>query len=189
MDSYNTHQSILGAALLRTTGAVIEFGCGHGSTFILHQFCAEHNRKLVTVESDGAWLSLFSNLATSQHELILTNDWELTLADSRIVGRDYDLAFVDQAPFEARYTTILALKDKVRFILLHDCDYFPEHGIFGVNVIGLNGSEHRGLRTYDDVFKHYKEFFPPEPWPNARTGPPTLLGSDFESCNWEIGNR
>ena len=194
LDAYSTHQPVLYEAISRTTGPVIEFGCGPGSTPLLHQYCADHDRDLLTLESDLEWYGMFIKYATPKHRLIYVSDWSTVLvggmltilADEMLIAVPWDVAFIDQAPFEARYATILALKDVAKFIVLHDCDYFPEHGIFGKNVRGLNGAQDRGLRTYDDTFRYYKEFFPPEPWPYARTGPPTLLASNFESCDWDI---
>lgn len=185
-DAYSTHQPVLYEALLRTSGPVIEFGCGHGSTILLHRYCEEHGRKLYTLESDKEWLDVFTECATHHHEFIHVDDWDTILADGEITTRPYSIAFVDQSPFEARYSTILALKDTTKFIILHDCDYFPEHGIFGENLDTLNGIHHLGHRTYDDVFVYYKEFFPLEPWPYPRTGPPTLLASNFEKCDWDV---
>lgn len=185
-DSYSTHQPVLYEALLRTSGSVIEFGCGHGSTPLLHRVCEKHGRKLLTLESDRDWLDKFVEYATPQHTHIYVGDWDDILANDEIMAGPYDLAFIDQSPWKARHATILALKDTAKFIVLHDCDYFPEHGLFGKSLKGLNGSNDRGLRVYDDVFKHYKEFFPLEPWPYPRTGPPTLLGSNFENCDWDV---
>jgi hypothetical protein len=166
-ESFSTHRPILCEALLRTNGKIIEFGCGYGSTPILHNFCMSHDRKLVTVESSYDWLRVFSKDACQFHELILVKDWDDFLKG--VNGSDYAFAFVDQEPWSARVSTILALKDKTRFIILHDCDYFVDNGLI----------------SYDDTFKFHKQYTPPKPWPFP-SGPPTLLGSNFASCDWEI---
>jgi len=183
-DPYATHQPVLYVALLRTEGPVIEFGCGYGSTPLLHRVCKRHGRKLTTLENNRDWLDRFSEYATDWHQFVHATDWQTVLAD--IVGQPYGLAFVDQAPFEARHATILTVKDTARFVVLHDCDYFPEHGLFGKPLAWINGTRDRGHRIYDDVFKHWQEFFPLEPWPYPPSGPPTLLASNFEPCDWEI---
>jgi len=97
-----------------------------------------------------------------------------------------DIAFIDQGPFEARATTLMLVKETARFVVLHDSDYFPGHGLFGISLEGMNGTQHRGKRTFDDVFKYYKEFFPLDPWPHPPTGPPILVGSNYEDFDWEI---
>lgn len=186
-DPYSTHQPVLYEALLKTKGSVAEFGCGYGSTALLHRFCAKHNRQLFSLESNREWLAKFIEYATAQHEFIFVDDWGNALVDVRDEPWAYcDVALIDQDPWVARHWTIQAIKDTTKFIVLHDCDYFPEHGIFGKSLGKLNGSKDRGLRTYDDVFEYYKEFFPLEPWPYTPTGPPTLLASNFENCGWEM---
>lgn len=188
-DSNGTHQPVLYEALLRTSGLALEFGCGHNSTKLMHRFCAEHDRPLISFEDEWEWLDKFIHLATPQHEFIFVEDWSELLVD---VGKQpwmyCDVALIDQtgAPFTPRHWAVQLLKDTAKFIVLHDCDYFPEHNHFGKSLARLNGPQDRGERTYDDVFKHYREFFPLEPWLFPRTGPPTLLGSNFESCDWDV---
>jgi hypothetical protein len=69
------------------------------------------------------------------------------------------------------------------YVIVHDCDYFPEHGLFGSVVRPLLGPHDRGERNYDQVFSSWREFFPPEPWPFRQTGPPTLLGSNLHEVD------
>lgn len=186
-DPYSTHQPVLYEALLRTSGPVVEFGCGHGSTVLLHRFCAKHNRQLFSLESNGEWLAKFIKYAAPRHTFIYVDDWVNALVDVRGEPWAYcEVALVDQHPWRARHLTIQAIKDTTKFIVLHDCDYFPGGGFFGKSLKKLSGAKDRGLRTYDDVFEYYKEFFPLEPWPYPPTGPPTLLASNFESCDWDV---
>ena len=188
-DSNGTHQPVLYEALLRTSGLALEFGCGHNSTELMHRVCEKQNRHLISFEDSKEWLDKFRHLVTPWHEFVFVKDWSKLLVE---VGRKAwmycGLAFVDQtgAPFEARAHTVQLLKNTAKYIVLHDCDYFPEHGFFGESFAKLNGPQDRGRRTYDDVFRFWNEFFPEEPWLFPRTGPPTLLGSNFELCDWEI---
>ncbi|NRB21421.1 hypothetical protein HRU45_01630, partial [Candidatus Dependentiae bacterium] len=39
-----------------TRGPVIEFGCGDGSTALLHEICKESGRILVSLDDDLKWL-------------------------------------------------------------------------------------------------------------------------------------
>ena len=185
-DPYATHQPVLYIALKRTGGPVIEFGCGHGSTPLLHRYCAARQRELLTLETDMGWAAEFSQYVTPLHRFMLVDDWAHVLSDDRIVNRRWSVAFVDQAPWEARHLTLEAIKFSARFVVLHDPDYFPEHDMFGKVLAPLNGAADRGARDYGDMFKWWKEYFPLEPWPYGRTGPPTLLGSDFEPCDWPV---
>jgi hypothetical protein len=185
-DQYATHQPVLYTALRHTGGPVIEFGCGQGSTPLLHRYCEARKRELITLDTDAGYLDMFTDYASRWHTLRLVRDWNTVLSDDRIVGRRWAVAFVDQSPWEARHLTIRAIRYTARFIVLHDCDYFPEHSLFGVSFAPLNGTDNRGERDYGDVFKWWREYFPPDPWPYPKTGPPTLLGSNFEACDWDV---
>lgn len=185
-DAYATHQPVLYTALCHTGGPVIEFGCGHGSTPLLHRYCEARKRELLSLDTDRGWLELFVPLASRWHKFVHVHDWVSALSDDRIVGRPWAVAFVDQSPWEARHLTLVAIRHTARFIVLHDCDYYPEHGLFGTNHAPLGGTHNRGRRTYDDMFKWWREYFPLEPWPYERTGPPTLLGSNLEACDWQV---
>jgi len=101
------------------------------------------------------------------HQLILVTDWE---AITRQVATEaWDVAFIDQAPWDARTVAVKALKDIARFIVLHDCDLYTR----------------RELLNFEELFRSFKVFLPPKPWP-GKTGPPTLLASNFEDCDLDI---
>lgn len=185
-DEYATHQPVLYSALKRTGGPVIEFGCGYGSTPLLHNYCEIRKRELLSLDTDKDWIEQFADYASQWHTLAHVKGWEQVLSDDRIVGRRWAVALVDQAPWEARHLTLMAIRYTARFIVLHDCDYYPEHELFGVQIAPLGGTANRGERTYDDMFKYWKEHFPLDPWPYERTGPPTLIGSNFEPCDWPV---
>lgn len=69
---------------------------------------------------------------------------------------------------------------------MHDCDYFPGTGIFGkVIKPSVYAQGIGGIFDYSDVFKYFKVYFPPLPWPGF-SGPQTLLGSEFENDFPEI---
>ena len=58
-NGFATHQVLLYEAVQRTTGPVIEFGCGEGSTVMLHEVCKDQNRRLVSVDNNPSWLSRY----------------------------------------------------------------------------------------------------------------------------------
>ncbi len=188
-DPYSTHQPILYEALLRTSGTVVEFGCGEGSTKLLHRFCGEQNRQLFSFDNNRAWLNKYLGYTSPLHKFAFVENIDRFLAKTKYEAwRHCDVLLVDQSPMENRYEVIQALKSTAKFIVLHDCDFFPGCNIFGQNIAQLDGARQIGCRTYD-IFKYWKEFFPLEPWPHAQSGPPTLLASDFESCDWDIDFR
>lgn len=50
LDDWSTHQPVLYAIAMSTTGPIIEFGCGNGSTDLLHEICEKEGRTLITLE-------------------------------------------------------------------------------------------------------------------------------------------
>ena len=173
-----THQPVLWAAAIAAEGAILEFGCGYGSTPLLHGLAEDLGVRLVTLDSDEEWLRRFrSRLESPFHEFRLVQDWASEL-DKPDWDRDWGLVFVDQSPFEARALTVDRFRDRADYVVVHDSDYFPEHGLFGTALRPLRGPHDLGARDFGDVFSSWREFFPPEPWPFAPTGPPTLLASN-----------
>jgi hypothetical protein len=179
VNEFATHQPVLAAAATACEGRMVEFGCGEGSTRLLHEISQRRGVPLLTLETDGAWMERYrAELSSPLHEFRLVADWTDELADvtwDEPVG----LAFVDQAPWQARADTATRLRSNAEFVIIHDCDYLPEHGLLGRSIRPLIGPADRGERDWNDVFSSWREFFPLEPWPYAKTGPPTLLASNL----------
>jgi len=70
-NGFGTHQIILSAAALSTSGDVLEFGTGFYSTPMLHEIISSQGgRLLVSADSDLTWLSKFLNLSSPTHQLV-----------------------------------------------------------------------------------------------------------------------
>ena len=194
-DCYATHQPVLYEMAKNTTGPIIEFGCGFGSTDLLHEICKEEQRLLISIDDNLSWLTRFSEKyqkdewhhfyyvpkkegqspESAEHWIEFLDEFDL------IEEEVFDLCFIDQSPWLARYETLKRLKGRSLYVIVHDCDYFPEKGIFGSVIEPSRPSVHLpGKFDFSDVFSSFKVYFPEAPWP-AQSGPPTLLGSDFES--------
>lgn len=199
---YGTHQPMLYAVANNTTGAVIEFGCGFGSTDLLHEVCKQTGRVLVTLEDDLDWLNQFREKYKNDGYKEDNSGWHkmyfvpgkkenpdlespahwVKFFESLEILRtmSFDVCFIDQSPWLARYETIKLMKDRARYVVLHDCDYFPAHGIFGSVIKHIDRMKSiPGIFDFSDVFQHSKVYFPPLPWAGD-TGPPTLVGSNFD---------
>jgi len=187
---YSTHQPFLMHYLMKTSGPVLELGCGHGSTHLLHAYCEKANRPLLTVENDYDWMSKFLHYQTKDHQFMSVgkaidhedgSPWNIFL-DSKIAqSTRWGLVFIDQSPWNGRTRSIQKLKDNGDILLVHDADFFPHNGIFG--------TEHKpvtrdvpGEYTFDDIFNCAEMYWPPTPWPGY-TGPPTLVGSQIISLD------
>lgn len=199
-NDWATHQPVLYEMALKTTGPIIEFGCGNSSTDLLHEICQKNQRLLVTIEDDAEWMSRFTTKYLGKgyepdnsgwHKFFLVpgkpstgidkeaKHWIKFLDEFKILNIiSFELCFVDQSPWRARTETIMRVKDKIPYIILHDCDYFARD-ILGICLRPqLFNSHALPLYDFSKTFKYYKVYFPIEPWPGL-SGPPTLLGSNF----------
>lgn len=211
---YATHQPVLYKIAKMTTGPIIEFGCGDGSTDMLHALCKATGRLLISIDHDEEWLSRYSNKYLGDgysadnsgwHKFILVpkhdgstslEDWTLFLDQcSFLKDVDFDLCFIDQSPGLARTETILRLKNRARYVILHDCDMYV--ALVGQQIKSIDGENYTsqaigyqiepmdrqnqvpGIYDFTPTFSAFKVFFPPKPWAGS-SGPPTLLGSNFE---------
>lgn len=196
---YGTHQHILKELVAKTSGPIIEFGCGDSSTDLLHEMCKDDQRVVVTIDDDLSWLDKFRLKYLGDGYEIDNSGWHKFFfvpgkkddinpdhwikffeASEYICSQKYSICFVDQSPWLARYETIKRLKDQSQYVVLHDCNFFPEKEIFGRVIVPLDRSRHsEGEFDFTDVFTYFKVYYPDHPWP-GNTGPPTLVGSDVE---------
>src|SRR5678816_1277742 len=75
MDIVASHQRCLIAAMMRTTGPVLELGVGWYSTPLLHEICKVQKRKLLTFDNNSDWLVQFLPLRSEYHYLNLVQWW------------------------------------------------------------------------------------------------------------------
>ncbi len=198
---FGTHQEVLTSLVNKTSGPIIEFGSGHCSTDLLHKMCKKTKRTLITIDNNEEWLKKFQDKYLGKgyekdhsgwHKMFYvpgdkesTNpaDWINFLDNSKhsnyINSLEYSICFVDQWPWLARVETIKRMKQKSQYTIVHDCDFFPENGLFGKIIHHTDCLIQKdGQFDFSDTFKHYKVYHPKRPWPGL-TGPPTLVGSDF----------
>ena len=114
-EGYFSHISLLSAAVIRTTGPVLELGAGLGSTLMLHGMCGAMGRELVTLESDEEWLGKFIGLRRSWHTIRRVESF-LELEE---YSRNWGLVFIDHGIAEQRGHSLRVLKD-APMIVCHD---------------------------------------------------------------------
>jgi len=102
------HRILLWEALQLTTGKVVEFGSGHGSTPYLRKFCEENNREFQSYDNNKAW--------SDQTGATLIEDWEA------LNITNVDLLFLDHAAGERRKFDLVKYKDIARIIVIHDTE-------------------------------------------------------------------
>ena len=175
-----THQPVLFTVAEQCDGPIAECGCGFGSTFFLHEIAERRGVKVVSLDSDANWFRRFSHLASENHEFRFVEDWQAELQRPEWDDR-WGLVLVDQTDWSDRVLTVERVRTNADYVILHDSSASPPHGL-GHTLRPVNGPRDLGERDYDDAFSSWREFFPPEPWPNV-DGPPTLLASNRRDVN------
>lgn len=129
LDGFASHQPILVELLKRIEKPkVIELGIGYGSTPIITELShySEH------YETDNDWLDKFISYQNENHKFFKVSnvgkldglemynifEWK----DNYIFEKEWDIAFIDNAPGESRQTNLLKLANKCKFIICHDTE-------------------------------------------------------------------
>jgi hypothetical protein len=117
LDDFGTFFPVLAALVNRTSGPVLELGCGNYSTPMLHFMCK--NRPLFSAETDSKWFEKFAEYQSTNHDIRLVSDWD----QYDVIDRYFwDVALVDHAPGKRRIVETARLKDRCRFLVLHDVE-------------------------------------------------------------------
>lgn len=119
VDPGSTHQRMLVAALAASQGPVLELGCGHYSTPLLHGYCAAASRMLHTVESDPTWAEVFLPLERGSHGFQVGPWKPEDLLGLLPVTEQWGVVFVNCAK-EKRIPNIKALLPRARLIVVRD---------------------------------------------------------------------
>lgn len=120
MDMVATHQRSLIGAALRTTGKILELGCGAYSTLLLHEIGETQKRHVTTLDNNIQWLAQFMCLESAYHHLELVGWWGD--AYEKMARERWGLVFVDQGqPIEREYA-VRKLLDCVDVFILHDVE-------------------------------------------------------------------
>lgn len=186
---YFTHQPILYEILNKINKPILELGCGEGSTELIHILGEKYNNKIISVESDKKWFFQYqSKYENKNHKFLLIDhsleSWNKIIDNFLNTKNEWGLIFIDQGFWEARSYAFKKLKNLAQYLILHDCDYFPEHNLLGISIEKYIDKNNRGKRDYNNEIKYSKEFFPKIFV--GHTGPPTLLASEFNNCDLDI---
>lgn len=112
----SSHFPVLAAAVARTSGPVLELGCGWGSTPMLRLMCS--GRKLESYDNSEAWAKSMSAVYVPRWD-----KWEPK-------EPHYSVAFVDCSPGEERRHLMMRLKGRATFIVAHDHEAGPAAAYF-----------------------------------------------------------
>jgi hypothetical protein len=156
-----THDAVLASVVaIAPPGPVLELGIGYGSTVLLHAMCSAMNRDLLSVDNNQNWVDRFKSLETNLHSLTYVDSWD-TIPIEHMPAGWWSVALVDHAPAERRAVDIERLRQKVRFLIVHD-------------------SEHP-LYNYEPAFEKFKYRYD-----YKRLTPWTTVLSDFAPFEFEL---
>ena len=126
--NWGTHQTPLIAAIVHTSGPILELGCGDFSTPLLHAVCSVNQRTLLSADADKKWLRLFLDLETPWHKFIYVPVFENPnnpqAREWDQVGKDvhWSIVFIDHSPGSRRATDIQRLRTHTDIFVVHDTE-------------------------------------------------------------------
>lgn len=105
----NNHRLLLWEALKVTTGDIVEYGSGYGSTQYLRKFAKDSQRNFLSFDNGKEWADIHDST------YIPNNDWDSINPRGSII-------LIDHAPGERRWVDILRLKDNFDIFVIHDSE-------------------------------------------------------------------
>lgn len=117
--NYGSHLPCLIKAMEKTTGNVLELGTGIFSTPYLRYQCFLSGRKLVSYENFESWYRFMLKYwnPNDNHEINFIDEYK-----NAPIDKDWDIVLIDQTPDSSRTEEIIRLKDKAKYIIIHDAN-------------------------------------------------------------------
>jgi len=111
-----SHLPVLMEAVRRTSGPILELGCGLYSTNPLHWACFVPKRKLVTYENDSRFYDFLQAYERDFHEVHCIDDW-----DAIDISGPWSVAFIDHEPGFRRGIELGRLTH-AEYVVCHDSE-------------------------------------------------------------------
>jgi hypothetical protein len=119
IDGFSSHRPVLEKILRQINNPkVIELGIGFGSTPLIVELSeySEH------YDTEQDWINKFTHLFSENHIFNKINNYSKFEWNEDIFQKNWDVAFIDNAPGESRQSNLIKLKDKSKFIICHDTE-------------------------------------------------------------------
>jgi hypothetical protein len=127
VNPFATHIPLLLACLQRTSGPVLELGCGWFSTPLLSAFATD--RLVRTVETDRQWHAEISKICTLQpctrhrHQIVFVPDYD----EAPLEDQQWAIVLLDHEPPSRRGVDALRLRNRCQLMIGHDSQH-PDYG-------------------------------------------------------------
>lgn len=130
-NEYESHKPMLWMALEHIKpGLVVEFGCGMGSTPVLHRYCSLQDRPFLSLETNAGYADKFPGITTHLGDYKWANERRLKFAgaDGVLRGREpVKVLFIDSAPGEERAQLLLSWANEATVLIVHDTEPGAEY--------------------------------------------------------------
>lgn len=110
--NWDNHRCLLLLGLSLVEGAVLEMGCGDGSTPYLRSYCKAADRTFHTFDNNKEW----AEKTGAQY----IDNWDLVIEETLTIH--HGLIFIDHAPGERRCLDTIALANAADILVLHDTE-------------------------------------------------------------------
>lgn len=155
-----------------TRGSIVEMGCGHGSTPLLHDYAMRYKRNLFSYETEKEWIEKFEGTANEYHKfyLLCRECWNVCSN----TNPNPAVVFIDHAPGERRKEDLLLFKNQADIIVIHDTE--------------PTGAGDYRVRPLFIQFKYVVEVMSNAPNPHEAGAWATALSNKIDITKW-IGEK
>lgn len=168
IDLWSTHLPVLAAAVAKTQGPILELGCGHYSTRLLHALC--DGRELITVDGNANFVEMMKPLISPFHQIVCVSDIAAWVASTLAAGDLPHFAFVfeDSGRAQLRPNNIAALRGHADFFVVNNTEPDPR-----------SDARYRPVYRYETILPTF-----PHQWTYKRYPVWTSVVSDNPIPDW-----
>jgi len=164
---YTTHNALLLKVLDASEGDVLELGGGVFSTPLLHWYCKNKGRNLITYDDHIDYYNFEKQFQSRHHRIRLVKSW-----DEVDTKKHRGLVFIDHGGKVTRGdwrgirrgVDVIRFKDSADYIVMHDSE-----------------EKYNEVYGYDKVWPYFKYRFD---WKEC--SPETSVVSNFKDLSWLI---
>uniref|UniRef100_A0A6M3M5P0 Exostosin GT47 domain-containing protein n=1 Tax=viral metagenome TaxID=1070528 RepID=A0A6M3M5P0_9ZZZZ len=126
LDPNGAHFPVLAALLQNTTGPVLELGTGNFSTPLIYFMCP--NRFCISIDNNKEWYEFYRNKFGNRFHYFIHTDLISEKLEKHLFTCNefkntiWDVVFIDHSPAEDRVKCIELLRNRARYIIVHDTE-------------------------------------------------------------------